>query len=55
MAAACKEMGCKVVSPHHIDFPGNYVRQIEALKEALAEIAPEIQFIIPEYNKWIEL
>lgn len=55
MAAACKEMGCKVVIPHHIDFPGNYMRQTLAFQEALAEIAPEIQFIIPEYGKWIEL
>ena len=55
MAAACKEMGCKVVIPHHIDFPGDYVRQTNALKDALAAIAPEIQFIIPEYGKWIEL
>ena len=55
MAAACKAMGCKVVIPHHIDYPGDYVRQTNALKEALAAIAPEIQFIIPEYNKWIEL
>lgn len=55
MAAACKEMGCKVVIPHHIDYPGDYMRQTNALKDALAAIAPEIQFIIPEYNKWIEL
>ena len=55
MAAACKAMGCKVVIPHHIDYPGDYVRQTNALKDALAAIAPEIQFIIPEYNKWIEL
>ena len=55
MAAACKEMGCKVVIPHHIDYPGDYMRQTNALKDALAEIAPEIQFILPEYNKWIEL
>lgn len=55
MAAACKEMGCKVVIPHHIDFPGNYMSKALALKDALAEIAPEIQFIIPAYNKWIEL
>ena len=55
MAAACKAMGCKVVIVHHIDFPGDYVRQTNALKDALAAIAPEIQFIIPEYNKWIEL
>ena len=55
MATACKEMGCKVVIPHHIDYPGDYMRQTLALKDALAAIAPEIQFIIPEYNKWIEL
>ena len=55
MAAACKDMGLKVVIVHHIDYPGDYMRQTNALKDALAEIAPEIQFIIPEYNKWIEL
>ena len=55
MAAACKAMGCKVVIPHHIDFPGDYMRQTLALRDALAAIAPEIQFIIPEYGKWIEL
>ena len=55
MAAACKEMGAKVVIVHHIDFPGDYMRQTLALRDALAAIAPEIQFIIPEYNKWIEL
>lgn len=55
MAAACKEMGCKVVIPHHIDYPGDYMCQTNAFKEALAAIAPEIQFIIPEYGKWIEL
>ncbi len=55
MAAACKEMGCKVVIPHHIDYPGDYSRQTENLKNALAEIAPEITFIIPKYNEWIEL
>ena len=55
MAAACKAMGLKVVIVHHIDYPGDYMRQVNALKEALAEIAPEIRFIVPEYNKWIEL
>ena len=55
MAAACKEMGCKVVIPHHIDYPGDYSRQTENLKNALAQIAPEITFIVPKYNEWIEL
>ena len=55
MAAALVEMGCKIVIPHHIDYPGDYSRQTENLKNALAQIAPEITFIVPKYNEWIEL
>ncbi len=55
MALACKEMGCKIVIPHHIDYPGDYSRQVGALKDALAEVAPEITFILPKYNEWMEL
>lgn len=55
MAAICKEIGCKVVIPHHIDFPGDYSRQVAALGKALAEVAPEICYIIPRYNQWIIL
>ena len=55
MAAALVEMGCKIVIPHHIDYPGDYSRQTGNLQAALAEIAPEITFIVPEYNRWMEL
>ena len=55
MAAALVEMGCKIVIPHHIDYPGDYSRQTGNLQAALAEIAPEITFIVPEYNQWMEL
>ena len=55
MAAFCKEMGCKVVIPHHIDYPKDYMHLVEGLGESLAKIAPEIQYIVPEYGKWISL
>ena len=55
MAAALVEMGCKIVIPHHIDYPGDYSRQTGNLQAALAEIAPEITFIVPKYNQWIEV
>ena len=54
-AKICKEMGCKVVLPHHMDFPKDYTPFVEALGEELARQAPEIQYIVPEYGKWIEL
>ena len=55
MAEICKQMDCKIVIPHHIDYPGDYSRQMGNLRDALAEIAPEISFIVPEYNQWIEV
>lgn len=54
-ARICKEMGCKVVMPHHMDFPKDYTPYVEALGEELAKQAPEIRYIVPEYGKWIEL
>ena len=55
LAAMCKEMGCKVVIPHHIDYPKDYTQLVEDLGESLAKIAPEIQYIVPQYNQWISL
>ena len=54
-AAVCKEMGCKVVIPHHFDFPGDYMPKVNALKEEITVQAPEIRCIVPEYGQWIEL
>ena len=55
MATACKEMGCKVVIPHHVDYPGDYTRQMGNLGDALAAVAPEISFVVPQYNQWVEV
>ena len=54
-AAICKEIGCKVVIPHHFDFPNDYMHKVNDLKEELARIAPEIRCIVPEYGEWINL
>lgn len=54
-AMICRDMGCKVVIPHHFDFPNNYAPHVRSLGEELAKIAPEIRYIVPEYGKWIEL
>jgi L-ascorbate metabolism protein UlaG (beta-lactamase superfamily) len=54
-AAICAEMGCKVVLPHHIDFPGDYMPLVLELREELAKQVPGIRCIIPEYGTWISL
>ena len=54
-AAICREIGCKVVIPHHFDFPNDYMPKVNDLKEELARIAPEIRCIVPEYGQWIDL
>lgn len=51
----CKEIGCKVLIPNHIDFPKDYMSIAEKLGEKITKDAPEIQYIIPEYGKWISL
>lgn len=51
----CKEMDCKVVIPHHFDYPGDYMKHVKALEEALAKDAPHIRFIVPNYGEWIEI
>lgn len=55
MAKLLQEIGCKVVIPYHFDFPKDYTHKIKEFGEALANIAPEIQYIIPDYNQWIAL
>lgn len=54
-AVICKEIGCKIVIPHHIDFPNDKMPKVNDLKAELARIAPEIRCIVPEYGEWIEL
>ena len=54
-AKICREMGCKVVIPHHFDCPKDYTPFVEALGEELKKQAPEIRYIVPEYGEWISL
>ena len=54
-AELMKEIGCKVVMPQHFDFPRDSSSKIKELGEALAKLAPEIRYIVPEYGQWIEL
>jgi len=54
-AELMKEIGCKVLIPFHFDFPNSYMNRVEELADALKELAPEIQYIVPEYGRWIEL
>lgn len=56
MANFIKEMGCKVVIPHHHDFNGvDGPEVIENFKNAIAEVAPEVEFVVPEHGKWLHL
>ena len=54
-AEACRDCGCRIVIPHHFDFPKDYSNHTSSLKEELAKIAPEIRYVVPKYGKWIEL
>ena len=55
LAAICKEIGCKTVIPHHIDFPKDYTPAVEDFRMELKKIAPEIRCINPEYGTWLDL
>ena len=51
-----KEIGCKVVIPHHHDFlrvDGDEV--LIPLKKEIEKIAPEVEFIMPNHGEWIHL
>ena len=54
-AKLCAQMHCKAVIPHHTDFPKDYRHISDALAEALAQHAPQTQYILPAYGQWISL
>ena len=54
-ARICREMGCRIVLPHHFDFPGDYRDKVDELKKELSGTAPEIRCEIPKYGEWIDL
>ena len=50
------EIGCKVVIPHHMDFPTVMLNwPLEHFKDEFLKMVPDGEFIIPEHGKWIEL
>ena len=56
-AQICREMGCRIVVPHHFDYPNpdRYYPKVLELQDQLAQTAPEIRFVFPEYGKWIDM
>ena len=49
-------IGCRVLIPHHMDFPGVCdPAAIEAFREAYLSLVPDGVFINPEHGQWIDL
>ena len=49
-------IGCKVLIPHHMDFPGVTPPEIvEALGQEFLALVPDGVFINPEHGQWIDL
>lgn len=50
------EIGCKVVIPHHMDFPSVMSNEpLEMFKDEFLKLVPDGRFIIPEHGEWIDL
>ncbi len=55
-AEFARDIGCKAVIPHHMDFPAISPKEtIEAFKNEYLKLVPDGEFIIPEHGEWIEL
>ena len=54
-AKLCAQINCKMVIPHHMDFPGDYHHIVDTLREELAKHAPQTRYIVPAYGQWIPL
>lgn len=55
-AAFAAAIGCKVLIPHHMDFPVvNPPEILEAFKEEFLRLVPDGIFITPDHGKWIDL
>ena len=49
-------IGCKVVIPHHMDFPCvSPLETLETFKKEFLNLVPDGVFIIPKHGQWIEL
>ncbi len=55
-AEFAKEIGAKVVIPHHMDFPSVSPKEtLETFRDEFLKLVPDGEFIIPEHGEWIEL
>lgn len=50
----CREMGTRTVIGNHLDFPRLSWDAARGLRDAFAAQLPEVRFIVPEYDSWIE-
>ena len=50
-----RESGIQTVIANHIDFPGDYRERAENFRQLFAKELPNVRYIVPQYNKWIEL
>lgn len=56
MAEFIKQIGCKVVIPHHHDFKQvDDPSVIQEFKDAVKKVTPEVEFISPVHGEWIYL
>lgn len=56
IAKLVKEIGCKVVIPHHHDFQQvDPPEVLECFKEEIAKVAVDVEFITPKHGEWISL
>ena len=54
LAEFVKEIGCKVVIPHHHDFHKiDPPEVLQSLKDAIAKAAPDVEFINPKHGVWM--
>ena len=54
-AELCLEIGSKVVIASHIDCPKDYMHLAVELGEEFKKRNADVNYIIPEYGKWMEL
>lgn len=55
-AAFAAAIGCKVLIPHHMDFPAtNSAEQLADLKTEFLKLVPDGVFIKPTHGEWIDL
>ena len=55
-AAFASAIGCKVLIPHHMDFPGVHSPEaIEAFRAEFLRLVPDGVFIDPAHGEWIHL